>query len=104
MRPELVAEVQYAAWSGAGRVRHAVYLGLREDKPPPQVVRDIADPEAERILFKPRGGGAVVHAPRKWKGAIPPVQDATAPGRPPAAAARIVVAKPPKRAEEMWAA
>ena len=32
VRPELVAEIQYTAWSGAGRVRHAVYLGLRQDK------------------------------------------------------------------------
>ena len=32
VRPELVAEVQFASWSGSGRVRQAVYLGLREDK------------------------------------------------------------------------
>ena len=32
MKPELVAEVQFTVWSGSGRVRHAVYLGLREDK------------------------------------------------------------------------
>ncbi len=29
VRPELVAEIQFTAWSGAGRVRHPVYLGLR---------------------------------------------------------------------------
>ena len=41
VRPELVAEVpRFTAWSGAGRVRHAVFLGLREDKPPNDVVRD----------------------------------------------------------------
>jgi bifunctional non-homologous end joining protein LigD len=32
VRPELVAEVGFTAWSGDGRARHAVYLGLREDK------------------------------------------------------------------------
>jgi bifunctional non-homologous end joining protein LigD len=31
VRPEIVIEVQYTAWSGAGRVRHPVYLGTRED-------------------------------------------------------------------------
>ena len=28
VRPELVAKVQFTAWSGAGRVRHPVFLGL----------------------------------------------------------------------------
>jgi bifunctional non-homologous end joining protein LigD len=103
VRPELVAEVQYAAWSGAGRVRHAVYLGLREDKPAAQVVRDVADPEAPREVFTSRGtAGAIARSPRRWKGAVPPVQDPVRDGARaarPAAAARIVVARAPKRAE-----
>jgi bifunctional non-homologous end joining protein LigD len=45
VRPEMVGEVQYAAWTGAGRLRHATFLGLREDKPAEEVVRDIPDPE-----------------------------------------------------------
>ena len=32
VKPELIAETSFTAWSGAGRVRHAVFLGLREDK------------------------------------------------------------------------
>ncbi|MDM8165646.1 DNA ligase D [Roseovarius sp.] len=31
-RPELVAEVDYAGFTGEGRVRHGVFKGLREDK------------------------------------------------------------------------
>ena len=62
VRPELVAEVQYAGWSGAGRIRHGVYLGLREDKPAAEVVRDIPDPEAKREPFRARRFGAVVTA------------------------------------------
>ena len=50
VRPELVAEVQFASWSGAGRVRHAVYLGLREDKPAAEVVLEPGDPNAERKM------------------------------------------------------
>ena len=34
VQPELVAEVQFIGWSGSGRIRHATYLGLREDKEP----------------------------------------------------------------------
>ena len=48
VQPELVTEAQYVSWSGSGRVRHAVYLGLRDDKTAADVVRDIANPEAER--------------------------------------------------------
>lgn len=33
VRPELAAEVSFSQWTGTGRVRHAVFQGLREDKP-----------------------------------------------------------------------
>ena len=49
VRPDLVCEVQYTGWSGAGRLRHAVFLGLREDKPASDIVRDIPDAEAKRV-------------------------------------------------------
>jgi len=58
VRPELVAEVQFASWSGSGRVRQAVYLGLREDKDAKEVVRDPADPEVERKAVQPQPGDA----------------------------------------------
>ena len=69
VRPDLVAEVQFASWSGAGRVRQAVYLGLREDKPAAEVVRDIADPQAERHDVTPRQAPGAKHGPRI---AVPP--------------------------------
>jgi bifunctional non-homologous end joining protein LigD len=56
VRPELVAEVQFSNWSGSGRVRQSVYLGLREDKPAKEVVREPADPEAERKSIRPSPG------------------------------------------------
>jgi bifunctional non-homologous end joining protein LigD len=63
VRPELVCEVQYTGWSGAGRLRHAVFLGLREDRAPADIVRDIPDPTAKRIklaaLAKTRSGRIV---------------------------------------------
>lgn len=52
VRPTLVVEVQYTAWSGAGRLRHAVFLGLREDKAPEEVVRDVADPGVARAVIR----------------------------------------------------
>ncbi len=82
VRPDLVAEVQFISWSGAGRVRHAVYLGLREDKEAREVVRDPPDPEAERKARTPSPG-----APR-------PRESAAAEG------ARIVTARKPKSGTE----
>ena len=39
VRPEMVAEVSYAEWTPDGLLRHAVYLGEREDKPAMDVRR-----------------------------------------------------------------
>jgi DNA ligase D-like protein (predicted ligase) len=38
--PELVAQVAFAEWTGAGRLRQPRFLGLREDKRPRDVVRE----------------------------------------------------------------
>jgi bifunctional non-homologous end joining protein LigD len=40
VRPELVAEVAFNAWTNDGMLRHPVYLGLRTDKDPARVVRE----------------------------------------------------------------
>ena len=33
LRPEMVVEIRFAEYTAEGRVRHGVYLGIREDKP-----------------------------------------------------------------------
>ncbi|MFO0846914.1 MAG: DNA ligase D, partial [Gemmataceae bacterium] len=40
VRPELVAEVEFATWTADRRVRHAAWRGLREDKPAGAILRD----------------------------------------------------------------
>jgi bifunctional non-homologous end joining protein LigD len=39
-RPELVAQVGFTEWTRDGRLRHPRYLGLRDDKPAREVVRE----------------------------------------------------------------
>jgi DNA ligase D-like protein (predicted ligase) len=40
VRPELVAQIAFAEWTRDGRLRHPRYLGLRDDKPAREVVRE----------------------------------------------------------------
>ena len=40
VRPRLVAEVKFSEWTSSGEMRHPVYLGLRTDKAPEDVVRE----------------------------------------------------------------
>jgi len=103
VQPELVIEVQFAGWSGAGRVRHGVFFGMRNDTAAAEVVREIADPGGKREDFVPRGAGS---ARRTWYGSVPPRAKSLPapakgdkPGAPkPARPATIVVAKAPGKA------
>lgn len=47
VRPELVAEVEFRAWTADGHLRHASFRGLREDKPPQEIVREISKADAK---------------------------------------------------------
>ncbi len=41
VRPELVAQVRFTEWTDDGKLRHPVYLGLRDDKRAETVVREV---------------------------------------------------------------
>ena len=41
VRPALVAQIGFAEWTRDGRLRHPRYLGLRDDKPAREVVREL---------------------------------------------------------------
>lgn len=48
VRPELVAEVEFRAWTASGAVRHAAFRGLREDRAAEDVVRESDDVLTEK--------------------------------------------------------
>jgi bifunctional non-homologous end joining protein LigD len=42
VEPKLVSQVAFTEWTGAGQLRHLRYLGLRRDKDPAAVTREVA--------------------------------------------------------------
>jgi bifunctional non-homologous end joining protein LigD len=41
VRPDLVAEIGFSEWTRDGKLRHPRFIGLRADKPPRDVIREV---------------------------------------------------------------
>ena len=48
VKPQLVAEVRFTEWTTDQRLRHPVYLGLRDDKDPRTIGRESGEPTTQR--------------------------------------------------------
>ena len=64
VRPELVAEIQYAGFTGDGSIRQASFKGLREDKLAQDVVAEAPSPAATTELSPP--------SPTVWANTVSP--------------------------------
>ena len=49
VRPELVAQIKFTEWTADGKLRHPVYLGLRDDKKPADVRREESTVRGSRV-------------------------------------------------------
>ena len=41
LKPKLVAQVSFTEWTTGGNLRHGTFHGLRDDKEPREVVREV---------------------------------------------------------------
>ncbi|MGJ4943164.1 DNA ligase D [Bradyrhizobium sp. HKCCYLS1011] len=88
LKPDLVAEIEFAGWTDGGNVRQASFKGLRQDKPAKEVVADapvltkVRQPVARAAATATSAGTAVFKAPSK------PKRDAEVMG--------VVISKPDK--------
>jgi bifunctional non-homologous end joining protein LigD len=78
VRPELVAEVEFAGWTGAGMVRQAAFKGLREDKPAAEVEAETPAPAGVEIAAPARKQAIVSNkAPATKTGGVATVMGVT---------------------------
>jgi bifunctional non-homologous end joining protein LigD len=103
LKPDLVAEIEFAGWTDTGMIRQAAFKGLRLDKPARDVVAeipapaaalDIASNEAHKPMINKRSSGNRPPSPSTVIAAKSAVGAAKRPG--PVVVMGVTISKPDK--------
>jgi ATP-dependent DNA ligase len=52
LKPELVAQIEFAEWTPDGHLRHSKFVGLREDKKASESVHELSARRSQYGLFR----------------------------------------------------
>ncbi|TIX90665.1 DNA ligase D [Rhizobium sp. P44RR-XXIV] len=66
VQPDLVAEVEFRTWTADGHLRHASFRGLREDKDPLEIVREVPKAAAKARATPVRPNVTLTHGDRLY--------------------------------------
>jgi ATP dependent DNA ligase C terminal region len=59
VKPKLVSQIAFAEWTDAGHLRHCTFIGMRDDKKPSEVVREIESRARPGVLDSSRHRGSI---------------------------------------------
>lgn len=100
LKPELIAEIEFAGWTGDGLVRQAAFKGLRTDKKPEEVEAELPAEAEETPLAEPKASRGKTRPKRKTRAKAPPTSGKRAAGRD-TEVLRVRISNPDK---ELWPA
>ena len=95
LKPELVAEIEFAGWTDGGNIRQAAFKGLRQDKPADEVK---AEKPAMTKIAKPAAGKTAAKSAKTQSGKPDKTPSKPADSKS-AAVMGVVISKPDK---ELW--
>jgi bifunctional non-homologous end joining protein LigD len=103
VKPQLVAEIEFAGWTGGGNVRQAAFKGLRTDKPAKEIVAEMPVAAEETEVAEPTPARSTASRKTARKQAAPKKSAASAKSTRQASGPSVVMGVPISSADKpLW--